>query len=383
MASKSPRPGNVVTLRRTDRPTPPAAGRSAEAPARGADHKAVPPPRPAQPAGRAEPGARAQPAAAGAGSLPPFMINKQSAVPLHVQLKEQIRYAIMSGAYPPGSALPSIRELTALLGIHRNTVHRVYLELQAGALLVSRPGKGVFVNEGWSDAVSAKELNSVDGLIQRAFSEAGNLGVSAITLGKLIQQRAASFDARHPSVAFVECTAHQTQQCAEDLRQSFGIHVQQWLLDDLRSKPQSLPDSIKHLVTSIFHYDEVKALAQPLGRRVHPIAYDLHPVTRRQLREIPPGRKLGFICHDANTEEVVGAQIQERVPEGVLVGCANLEAPEHALQLIKRVDTVILTPPASAFCIKHCTRNHELLELHFALNAPSVEKVQRIVLFQP
>jgi DNA-binding transcriptional regulator YhcF (GntR family) len=151
------------------------------------------------------------------------MINKQSAVPLHIQLKEQIRYAIMSGSYPPGSALPSIRELTAQLGIHRNTVHRVYLELQAGALLVSRPGKGVFVNEGWSDVVSAKELNAVDGLIQRVFQESGALGVSSITLGKLIQQRAASYDARHPSVAFVECTAHQSQQCAEDLQENFGI----------------------------------------------------------------------------------------------------------------------------------------------------------------
>ena len=33
-----------------------------------------------------------------------FMINKQSAVPIHVQLKEQVRYAIMSGDYEPGSS---------------------------------------------------------------------------------------------------------------------------------------------------------------------------------------------------------------------------------------------------------------------------------------
>jgi DNA-binding transcriptional regulator YhcF (GntR family) len=362
MAPKLPRSGNVVPLQRRDAPKSPSA------PAAHALNRETAPAEK-----RAEP----------AGSPPPFMINKQSAVPLHIQLKEQIRYSIMSGSYPPGSALPSIRELTAQLGIHRNTVHRVYLELQAGALLVSRPGKGVFVNEGWSDAVSAKELNAVDSLIQRVFGEAGGLGVSSITLGKLIQQRAAAYDARHPSVAFVECTAHQSQQCSEDLQEHFGIQVQQFLLDTLRAKPSSLPDTIKHVVTSIFHYDEVKALAQPLGRRVHPIAYDLHPATRKLLREIPPGRKLGFICHDANTEEVVGAQIQERVPERTLVGCANLETPEHALQLIKRVDTVILTPPASQFCIEHCTPNHELLELHFALNAPSVEKVQRIVLFQP
>ncbi len=313
----------------------------------------------------------------------PFMINKQSAVPLHVQLKEQIRYAIMSGSYPPGSTLPSIRDLTAELGIHRNTVHRVYLELQASGLLVSRPGKGVFVNEDWLDTVSAKELNAVDALIGRAFDDASRLGISPITLVKLAGQRAPSFDARHPVVAFVECTAHQSQECARDLAESFGIHVQHLLLDDLRARPKALSPHLKHVVTSVFHYDEVRGLIKAGDRKVHPVTYDLHPVTRKQLRDLPEDRKLGFICHDANTEEVVGAQILERVPEGVLVGCANLEAPEHALALIKKVNTVILTSPASAFCIKHCTPNHELLELHFALSPASVETVARTILFQP
>jgi DNA-binding transcriptional regulator YhcF (GntR family) len=312
-----------------------------------------------------------------------FMINRQSAVPLHIQLKEQIRYAIMSGAYPPGSALPSIRDLTAELGIHRNTVHRVYLELQASGLLVSRAGKGVFVDEAWSDTVSAKELNAVDALIERSFQEAGGLGISPITLVKLAGQRAPAFDARHPVVAFVECTAHQSQECARDLRESFGVTVQHMLLDDLRANPKSLPASLKHIVTSVFHFDEVRALVKGPGRKSYPVAYDLHPATRKLLREIDPGRKLGFICHDANTEEVVGAQIQERVPPGVLIGCANLEAPELALALIKKADTVILTSAASAFCIKHCTPAHELLELHFALNAASVDAVARGILFQP
>jgi DNA-binding transcriptional regulator YhcF (GntR family) len=313
----------------------------------------------------------------------PFMINKQSAVPLHVQLKEQIRYAIMGGTYPAGSTLPSIRDLTAELGIHRNTVHRVYLELQASGLLVSRPGKGVFVNEAWSDTVSTKEMNAVDALIGRAFDEAARLGISPITLVKLAGQRAPSFDARNPVVAFVECTAHQSQECAKDLGESFGIHVQHLLLDDLRAKPKGLPPGLKHVVTSVFHYDEVRSLIRAGDRKVHPVTYDLHPVTRKQLRELPENRKLGFICHDANTEEIVGAQILERVAAGVLVGCANLEAPEHALALIKKVDTVILTGPASAFCIQHCTPNHELLELHFALNPASVDTVARTILFQP
>lgn len=312
-----------------------------------------------------------------------FLINKQSAVPIHIQLKEQVRYAIMSGNYEPGSPLPSIRDMTAQLGIHRNTVHRVYLELQAGGLLVSRPGKGVFVNETLTEVVSVKELNAADDLIERYFNEANGMGINPTTLARLVGQRAPGYDSHHPIVSFVECTAHQSQECARDLGEAFGINVHHLLLDELREANGGLLESLQHIVTSLFHYDEVRELLSGSGRRVHPITYDLHPATRKVLRDLPADRKLGFICHDANTEEVIGAQVAERVSEGVFVGCANLESPKHALELIKRVDTVILTEPASEFCIKNCTPGHELLELHFALNQASVDKVTRSIMFEP
>jgi GntR family transcriptional regulator len=343
---------------------------------------------PMQRPGTAAAGGTPAPEPAGArrrrpGGRTHFMINKQSAVPLHIQLKEQIRYAIMSGDYQPGSPLPSIRELTAQLGIHRNTVHRVYLELQASGLLSSRAGKGVFVSETLTETVSTKELNAADALIERCFEEANGLGISAITLSRLIGQRAPAYDARFPSVAFVECTAHQSQECARELGEAFGIRVHQLLLDDLRKGAGELPGHLQHIVTSIFHFDEVRDLVTPSGRRAHAVTYDLHAATRKLLRELRPDCRLGFICHDANTEEVIGREVESHAPAGVLVGCANLEVPRHALELIGKVDTVILTEPASAFCIQHCTPGHELLELHFALNRPSVDKVTRTVLFQP
>lgn len=312
-----------------------------------------------------------------------FMINKQSAVPLHVQLKEQIRYAIMSGDYQPGSPLPSIRELTAQLGVHRNTVHRVYLELQASGLLSSRAGKGVFVSDTLTETVSTKELNAADDLIERCFEQANDLGISAITLSRLIGQRAPAYDARFPTVAFVECTAHQSLECARELGEAFGIRVHHLLLDDLRKESYDLPPHLQHVVTSIFHFDEVRELVAPAHRRVHPVTYDLHPATRKLLRELRPDCRLGFICHDANTEEVIGREVEAHAPPGVFRGCANLEGPKHALELIGEVNTVILTEPASNFCIEHCTPEHELLELHFALNRASVDKVTRTVLFQP
>ena len=312
-----------------------------------------------------------------------FMINRQSAVPLHIQLKEQIRYAIMSGDYQAGDMLPSIRELTAQLGIHRNTVHRVYLELQASGLLDSQPGRGVFVNDVVTDAWSVKELNAADALIERYFKEANGMGISPVTLSRLVSQRAPGFDARHPTVAFVECTSHQSQEFARGLSERLGITVQDILLDRLRESVEVLPENVAHVITSIFHFDEVCEILCTPSRKVHPITYELHPATRRQLAELEPGASLGFICHDANTEEVIGREINARVQPGVLKGCANLEASKMAIELIGQVDTVIFTEPAQSFCIKNCTPEHTLMELHFSLNLSSVEKVTRMVLFEP
>jgi len=289
----------------------------------------------------------------------------------------------MSGDYQPGSSLPSIRELTAQLGIHRNTVHRVYLELQASGLLSSRAGKGVFVSETLTESVSVKDLNAADALIESYFNDANALGINAVTLARLVGQRAPGFEARHPSVAFVECTAHQSQEAARDLADAFGLSVENLLLDEVRKAPGDLSPQLRHMVTSVFHYDEVRELVAGTGRRVHPITYDLHPATRKLLRDLRGDCHLGFICHDANTEEVIGREVAARSPDGVFVGCANLEAPKQALALIDKVDTVIFTEPAQPFCIKNCTPEHELLELHFALNAASVDKVTRTVLFQP
>jgi hypothetical protein len=239
------------------------------------------------------------------------------------------------------------------------------------------------VSDSLSDAISMKEVDAIESLIDQYFHKANRIGINPVTLAALVAQRAPGYDARQPTVGFVECTAHQSVEFARDLSEQFGVSVQQVLLDDLRTGKTKTGPHLKHLVTSLFHFDELRDLMGRREVRVHPVTYDVHPATRKMLREVPAGRKVAFICQDANTEEVVGAEVKDRVVDGVLVGCANLEAPEHALKLIPKVDTVVFTEPAQAFCIKHCTPDHDLIELHFALNPASVDKVSKVIRFQP
>jgi GntR family transcriptional regulator len=73
--------------------------------------------------------------------------NPSSAVPIYVQLKEQIRHAVEVGALRPGDALPPMRALAEELVVNANTVARVYRELEQEGLLDLRHGVGAFISE--------------------------------------------------------------------------------------------------------------------------------------------------------------------------------------------------------------------------------------------
>jgi GntR family transcriptional regulator len=63
----------------------------------------------------------------------------------HVQLKEQIRHAIETGALSAGDQLPGIRGLAETLVINPNTVIKVYRDLELEGVLEIRHGLGAFI----------------------------------------------------------------------------------------------------------------------------------------------------------------------------------------------------------------------------------------------
>jgi GntR family transcriptional regulator len=71
--------------------------------------------------------------------------NPSSGVPIYVQLKEQIRHAIETGALAAGDQLPGIRVLAETWVINPNTVIRAYRELEQEDGFEIRHGLGAFV----------------------------------------------------------------------------------------------------------------------------------------------------------------------------------------------------------------------------------------------
>ena len=66
--------------------------------------------------------------------------------PLYIQIRNQIRERIVTGALKVGERLEPSRELARQLGVHRTTVGNAYADLEAEGLIQGTVGRGTFVS---------------------------------------------------------------------------------------------------------------------------------------------------------------------------------------------------------------------------------------------
>lgn len=67
--------------------------------------------------------------------------------PIYSQLLEILLINIVSGTYPQGSKLPSVRDLAAMAGVNPNTMQRAFAELERKGLIRTERTLGRFVTE--------------------------------------------------------------------------------------------------------------------------------------------------------------------------------------------------------------------------------------------
>jgi GntR family transcriptional regulator len=74
-------------------------------------------------------------------------LNKQSALPLHVQFERILRQKIEDEIWPVNSLIPSENEFSRMYGLSRMTIRSVLNRLQVNGLIYRIPGKGTFIAE--------------------------------------------------------------------------------------------------------------------------------------------------------------------------------------------------------------------------------------------
>jgi GntR family transcriptional regulator len=120
-------------------------------------------------------------------------ISTASRAPIYQQLAQQIREAIARGELQPEAALPSVRQLSRELVVNPNTVARAYTELEREGLLISRPGRGVYVAQPRNDLTRAARDRRLTEQLDRWLTEAVHLGYSADEVLQLVGKRVREF----------------------------------------------------------------------------------------------------------------------------------------------------------------------------------------------
>lgn len=76
-----------------------------------------------------------------------FQVDFHSAKAVYRQLMSQVKFAVATGRLKPGEKLPPIRDVAVEVRVNRNTVAKVYQELEREGIVYTRPGQGCFVSD--------------------------------------------------------------------------------------------------------------------------------------------------------------------------------------------------------------------------------------------
>jgi GntR family transcriptional regulator len=119
-----------------------------------------------------------------------FILNPQSGVPIYRQLLDQVRRMVSSGQLPPGTALPSIRDLALLHAVNPMTISKAYSLLEAEGILERHRGKPMTVaTQATSRPALSKRLQQLEPVLDQTVLAARQLQLTEAELTKALHRK--------------------------------------------------------------------------------------------------------------------------------------------------------------------------------------------------
>jgi GntR family transcriptional regulator len=112
-------------------------------------------------------------------------LDHHSGVPIYRQIISQILYAVARGDLPPGTQLPTVRQLAVELSVNPNTIIKASKELEIRGNLETQQGTGTFISNA-EVTITPDEKNRV--LTALCKDVVGRAGAYGIELGEIIQE---------------------------------------------------------------------------------------------------------------------------------------------------------------------------------------------------
>ena len=266
-------------------------------------------------------------------------INSKSHVPVHVQLEGQIKHLILTGNFEVGSRLPSIRAMAGFLRVNRNTVARVFTDLEREGYVESRRGSGVYVID---PPVEAEDIKRQE-VLERVIDLASAQDVPVEDLAYALLARAGARPQEKVPILFIECTLAELDQFSRELEERLPVEVERVLIEDLADRLSDVDDPQWRLaVTTFFHIHEVQELVEPHGIEAVALLAEATLEGLQRLMELPSGTPVGVVgwgrtCMENFSLSIEGAGLDHLVFTQVYVDVG----PEEVLATLSEVSAVV------------------------------------------
>jgi len=123
-----------------------------------------------------------------------FQLSFKSGKPVYLQVVDQVKVAVASGALRAGDTLPGIRPVAESLRVNRNTIAKAYAELESQGVIQTAPGKGCVVRGGSSPYRKDVRLELLRNEIDAAVVQAHHLQIGRADFLRLAETRFDEFE---------------------------------------------------------------------------------------------------------------------------------------------------------------------------------------------
>jgi len=180
-----------------------------------------------------------------------------------------------------------------------------YKELVLENIILSSPGRGTFPNPKTSNYFKSKENNNqiklID-IIDFAINEALELNFELDEFKKIVKKRIEEKEKllKNINIVFIECNYEQLRYFSEKLELGAGVSVVPILIDEIYQKPDEFNEKLKSIdlvVTTFFHFEEVKKYLANQKQKVLAIALDPLMETMVNIARLSSKyKKMGLVC---------------------------------------------------------------------------------------
>jgi len=283
-----------------------------------------------------------------------FHIQTDSDIPASTQLFNQIRFAIASRQFPPGHRLPSTRQLAMQTGLHRNTISKVYRQLENTGLVEAQAGSGIYVraqgHEGGSKLKSPilDEYPLANKIIQESMDQLLGQGC---TLNQARELFLAEIDWRLRCSARVVVTAPTEdigvgELMAKELEQALRIPIQLVAMEDLGTFLDNI--SAGTVITSRYFIGQAELISAPRSVRVIPVDIYDYVQEIQLVGNLPKDSYLGIVSLSSGMLRSTEVIIHSLRGEDLLVMTALLSDAYKINSIVRSARTIFCDQPSFA-----------------------------------